>query len=196
MTDLWRRYEHWLERHLPDAYWDLAPPASPDLLTDSEELLGLRLPADFRASYRAHNGQRGQATGIVGNWRWLPLNELVREWQLWSEMRRMGAFGGWQARPDLGIAADWWNDGWVPFTADGRGNHHCIDLQPERGPRGLVGQVGQVIVVYSDNAVREVVAPSFAAWLEGVVTGLEQGRYPVQVTEEGSAFVHEGLLGA
>jgi len=191
VTELWRRYQAWLEQHMPDAYWDLGGPASPDVLTDSEELMGVRLPAALRESYRLHNGQRGQATGIVGNWRWLPLQEVVREWQLWNEMRRMGAFAEWNARPDLGIQPDWWNEGWIPFTADGNGNHHCLDLNPDTKQRG---QLGQIIVVYSDSEMREVLAPSFEAWLEEIVAGLEGGRFPIAVTEEGSRFLIEGLI--
>lgn len=191
MTGLWHRYEAWLERHMPDAYWDLAGPATSDLIADSQELMGVTLPPELVESYRVHNGQRGQANGIVGNWRWLPLAEVVREWQLWTDMQRMGAFVEWTPRPDLGIKADWWNPRWVPFTADGQGNHHCLDFDPDTAGGG---RAGQVIVVYSDNDVRQVLAPAFNRWLEMIVVNLEAERYALEDTEEGAVFKLAGLI--
>jgi cell wall assembly regulator SMI1 len=189
VVDLWRRYERWLEKNMPDAYWDLGPPATLDTLADTEDLIERKLPADLREFYRVHNGQRGQATGIVGNWRLMPLAEVVREWQLWNEMMRMQAFAQWTPRPDMGIKNVWWSAGWLPLTSDGQGNHHCLDLDPDSS-----GQRGQMIVVYSDNEVREVLATSFTEWLSGLMEGLEQGRFATGDTEEGSVFLLPGLI--
>ena len=46
------------------------------------------------------------------------------------------------------------------MTYDGAGNHHCVDLDPEKS-----GVPGQVITMWHDDDERAVVAGSFYAFL-------------------------------
>jgi cell wall assembly regulator SMI1 len=54
---------------------------------------------------------------------------------------------------------------------DGRGNHHCLDLEPAKE-----GRVGQIITMWHDDAERTIVAPSFQAWLQQYVEDLESNK--------------------
>ena len=43
-TELWKRYQSWLERHVPLAYANLAGPASVAQIDEVERLTGYALP--------------------------------------------------------------------------------------------------------------------------------------------------------
>lgn len=71
-----------------------------------------------------------------------------------------------------GICNVWWSPKWIPLTYDGSGNHDCLDLNPAEG-----GTFGQIITMWHDDPVREIVAPSFRDWLMQQAEGLESGKF-------------------
>ena len=93
-------------------------------------------------------------------YRLLPLKEILAEWKRWKKLTDMGEFKNMKSGPDKGIRDDWWNPGWVPFADNGMGDLFCVDLAPTPA-----GTAGQVITMNHETSKRELLAPSFAAWL-------------------------------
>ena len=56
-TESWGAYLSWLERHVPSAYENLAPPASEAKLAEVERVTGAELPEALKALWRMNNGQ-------------------------------------------------------------------------------------------------------------------------------------------
>src|SRR6185369_6214514 len=57
MNALWTRLERWLEARSPALFATLGPPAAEEAIAAAERHLGLRFPADLRASLLVHEGQ-------------------------------------------------------------------------------------------------------------------------------------------
>ncbi len=167
----------------------LNPPASDDALAETERLIGRPLPDDVRAAYRRHDGQAFN-NGLFDGWDWLSLEGVRREWTVWKDLLDGGTFDG--IENDAGgrdVVQDWWNPGWVPVTASGSGDNHCVDLAP-----GRRGKVGQVITMCHDYGARPVLAHSFQDWLADFADELEAGIYTV--SDEYSGLVHRRNLPA
>ncbi|MEZ6035584.1 MAG: SMI1/KNR4 family protein [Planctomycetaceae bacterium] len=64
----------------------------------------------------------------------------------------------------------WWRRGWVPFLANGSGDHLCVDLAAEDG-----GNPGQLIAFWHDDEERDIEYPSLADWLRELVESMENG---------------------
>ena len=172
MQALWGRLERWLADNAPQLLASLGPPASEAQLVTLEESLAITLPADVRASYSIHDGQRVDAGALIGGRHLLSLAGILHEWTVWEEILDSGAFNGISGEPTGHVRADWWHPRWIPLTDDDTGSHDCLDLAPAPG-----GDVGQVISFRNDARERIVRAPSFAAWFDAFVTGCERGTY-------------------
>jgi len=173
VAELWARLEAWLTAHAPALIEVLGEGATDEVIAATEAAVGVTFPDDVRASYRLHDGQRGDFPLLVpGPIEFLSLERIQGEWTVWKQLLGDGTFAGTESAPVGPIRSDWWNPAWVPFTYDGSGNHLCLDLAPAEG-----GHVGQVISFWHDEATREVEAPSFTAWLADLVDGCETGRY-------------------
>jgi cell wall assembly regulator SMI1 len=177
MQALWDRFERWLVSCAPaEALASLGPAASDAEIVEFEALLCVTLPADVRASYRIHNGQRTDAfprvDGLIDTRTLLSLAEIRHEWTVWEEILDSGAFNGKGGAPKGPVRPDWWHPRWIPITNDDAGNHECLDLAPAPG-----GAVGQVISFRRDDQNRIVRAPSFAAWFDAYVTSCERGEF-------------------
>src|SRR5262249_35008797 len=85
MKAVWKRIHAWLDANAPEGYGHLCPGASAEALQAAEQALGLKLPADVRASYRVHDGQ-GNEPGLIGGEGWclLSLQEMIEQWRRWS----------------------------------------------------------------------------------------------------------------
>lgn len=165
MRQIWRRLERWAESI--DARPELRPGCNEADLDALEAELGRRLPADFRAFYRIHDGQeRGAELGLIYGLPILPIDEVANTWRTWAEIAdawddhsHERCLSGQRVQPLYA------NRGWVPFTHDWGGNHLGVDLAP--GPTGLVGQV---INFGRDEQDKYVLADTFTAmwgWLLG-----------------------------
>jgi|WetSurMetagenome_2_1015567.scaffolds.fasta_scaffold07334_5 cell wall assembly regulator SMI1 len=169
----WQRIETWLAANAKGVAKTLRKGAGEADLARLEERLGVTLPVDFKESCAIHDGQKSEADLIpvgYGTYFLLPLSKIPGEQKLWNSLLKGGEFEGAQGEPDEGVAAAWWHPGWVPFAANGGGDNLCLDLAPT--PQGTVGQV---IKVEHDNPERNLLAPSFAAWLQELAASLENG---------------------
>jgi len=63
---------------------------------------------------------------------------------------------------------------WVVFVAPGSGDLLALDIAPQPGSR-----YGQVVAIDHDPARWIVLAPSYRAWFEELVTRYESGRYVI-----------------
>lgn len=168
----WSCFDAWVQA-MPDAVPDgLNGPAADDDIRVLEGALGAKLPDDFVASLKIHNGQASRYRADFDGEVLLDVKGILSEWSGWRDLVVKGAFEGTTSDPDSGVKDDWFNIGWIPFTKDGMGNGLCLDLDPAPG-----GTVGQVIRVCHDDERRECLAVGFEQWLSRTVkalTGLEQ----------------------
>ncbi len=159
------------------------PPASDEQIAQLETQLNAKLPADFIACLKVHNGQNGVAS-VFDGMEFLSCEEIYRQWGIWKGLLDGGDFKGVSSEPDEGIKSDWWNSKWIPFTHNGSGDHLCLDLDPAQS-----GAVGQVITMWHDMEARELKAKSFGEYFEAYVAGVLAGQY-VYAKEYG------GMVGA
>lgn len=57
VKQLWERIEAYFYEHWPQKELKLRPPATEQEIAAAESELGVRLPDDFRASLKVHDGQ-------------------------------------------------------------------------------------------------------------------------------------------
>lgn len=176
IQEIWVQIETWLMANAPNVLDFIQPGASEAQISDLERSLSIQLPEDVKSSYRIHNGQRAYTYGLMSGREFLSLERIKDEWQAWKELLDDGTFetddGQDQgSEPAQGICNVWWSPGWIPLTYDGSGNHDCLDLNPAEG-----GTYGQIITMWHDDPVREIVAPSFCDWLRQQGEGLASGR--------------------
>ena len=167
VAESWQRLDAWLQS-MPEAAPDgFNAPACDDEIRILEGALGAKLPDDFIASLKIHNGQSGRCIGCFDGDDLLDVKGVLREWTSWRDLVVEGAFEGIASDPDGGVKDDWFNLRWIPFAANGMGDCLCLDLDPAPG-----GTVGQVIRVLNDDERRECLAASFEQWLDRMVKDL------------------------
>ena len=154
----------WLEDFAPDVLNDLGEPASAGVLAKLSDAYEGRVPDDVLAVYAWHDG------GEIPDpwWELSEIDEVLRVKNLHESM------------PDLHAAENWWSDAWIPVGADGDGNHMCVDLDG-----CFDGVPGQVLVFMHDEAERNIVAPSLAAYITAL---LEACRAGILVCDEDEGF--------
>jgi len=167
MQEAWNRIVAWCERYAPEVLAGLNPGATDAEIADAEAHLGVTFPDDLRELYRLHNGQSDDAPKLLLYCEWLRLQFVRDEWNNWNGT----GIEDYVGEPQAGVKPHFWSNRWIPFTYDGSGNHHCIDLDPPEG-----GAVGQVIMFWHDDPARELVAPSLTAWIHQLADGLESGK--------------------
>jgi len=172
MRELWRRLEAWLSTNAPQVLETLQPGATEEQIERAEAFLSVKLPEDFKASYRIHNGQTPYESGLLDGRELLSLERIQDEWKVWKDVLDSGDLDGFRSEPNGPIRDDWWNEKWIPITHDGSGNHDCLDLNPATG-----GQAGQIIDFWHDDPTRALMADSYGSWLKALVEGCESGRY-------------------
>lgn len=167
----WGRIERWYAANVPPDEFYLADGASNAEILAFEQDLGVVLPADARASYRLHNGSDQYAVFEYG-FHLLSLEEVSQSWRMWKENLDAGVFDGMTPDPEGPIKSDWWNEKWIPITHNSGGDHHCIDMDPDRG-----GTIGQLIKFSHEPGPQRVVAGSMNEWLHDFATELESAKY-------------------
>ncbi len=183
MHQTWKTFDAWLAQHWPEGLASLNPPASDEQIARLEAALGVRLPADYVACLKVHDGQHGYA-GLIDGAEFLSCDAILDQWTVWKELLDGGDFEDTRSSPPPGVRDDWWNPRWIPFTHDGGGNHLCLDLDP--APAGIEGQV---IEMWHDADERPLRATGFGAFFEAYVADVVAGR--IVYSEE-----YGGLVGA
>ncbi|AOR72966.1 molybdenum cofactor biosynthesis protein MoaA [Burkholderia stabilis] len=159
----WTRIERLIATDPARLPGGLNGPADERAIAALHAALGSTLPDGLLESLRLHDGQTDPDAIFADSDALLGAQEIVAQWSIWQKLVAGGDFDDMTSEPDAGIRDDWYNLKWIPFTHDGSGNHLCVDLDPAEG-----GVAGQVIRVWHDDALRERVATSYAAWLASV----------------------------
>jgi cell wall assembly regulator SMI1 len=159
MKAVWKRIHAGLDENAPVGYGCLRPGATAEAIQAAEKAMGLKLPADVRASYRVHDGQAG-GPGLIGGEGWclMTLQEMVKWWRKWSEHA-----------PRFRSC--------VPVAWGGAGDYVFLDLGPD------TERPGGVIVQRSDTDGPDPVAPSFRLWLEDFADKLEGNEFAYSVED-------------
>jgi cell wall assembly regulator SMI1 len=172
MKEIWNKIETWLSKNAANVLLSLADGATDEEIARAEEIMEIKFTEDFKASYRIHNGQKGNAnTGFINGWDFLSLIGIVSEWQDWVDM---GEFNEPFSKPEKGIKNDWFNNKWLPLTSNGNSDHHCLDLDPDQD-----GKYGQIIMLWHDDPLRSLQADNFTEFLSNFADDLENGGYLV-----------------
>lgn len=182
MKNEWDRLEGWLSGHWPEGLYDLNPPATDAEISALETALGVRLPADFIACLKIHNGQKALAGGLFDGAEFLSTAAILTQWEIWKGLLDEGDFDSILSNPELGIKNDWWNARWIPFTHNGGGDHYCLDLDPD--DRGFCGQI---ITMWHDMGDRNIQGKSFQRWFQRYVDAVLNGQYAYS-EEDGGLF--------
>jgi len=173
----WQRIEQWLQANAPDIGADLAPGASDATLAAAAAAFGAALPDEMADSYRIHDGARGGAAPLFGDWRLLTLANAIKAWkQITRDNEDLDDAADEVedvAAPQIGPA--WWNPAWIPVASNSSGDYLCVDLAP-----AAAGTRGQIISYYHAEPRRELVATGFAQWLADFADDLERGAYRVE----------------
>jgi cell wall assembly regulator SMI1 len=162
ISNLIDRMDKWLAANRPDYHSELQPGATNEELDAFEAKFNFSLPEDFRELYQWRNGQSGSAS-LEHNRMFSSLGEIASTKEMLDGM--------------IGTDFDspkWWRRGWVPFLANGGGDHLCVDLSAEDG-----GTPGQLRAFWHADEDRDVEYPTMAAWLTELVESMENGTLEV-----------------
>lgn len=153
---LLQRLDELLQRHRPDYYATLNPPATAAELAAFEAQFQLALPPELREWFGWHNGQQGFDSFFQNNCL-QSLDGAAESMRINRELLADGDF-----------VVNWWRPGWVPFLENGGGDHVCVDLEGT-----FTGQTGQIMEHWHDYEARTVLFPDLLSWLAAVVRGYE-----------------------
>ena len=159
---------------LPDALRaDLRPAASPEAISAVRSALVQDLPSDAFAAHAVHDGQSGDAAGLLVGLRLLPLADALAERERWLDVTAdvPDLDDGITAVPEGAVFPAAFHPLWLPIADDGAGNGLALDFAP-----GDSGTPGQVVSFGADEQVRRVLAPSLPALLGWLVDRLKSGE--------------------
>jgi cell wall assembly regulator SMI1 len=202
VTELWRRLEAHFAAHAPEVLEFLNPPASEDALLQAAKALDGNLPSDLAESLRVHDGQPCP-DGVIGLVPALfdPLrNDSIATWgelapidHIVNSSLSRGQWAG-EVLPLESLRGDEFDGpaprnncaSWIVFVDPGSGDVLALDLAP-----GPCGQRGQVVAIDHGPARLTVLAPSYRAWFEELVTRYESGRYIIAQSASGSRYAKD-----
>ncbi len=192
IPQIWRRIEHWLAEHAPEALVQLRPGASPTAIERAEAKLKAPLLPEYRASVLVHDGSANPSIdhGLMEGYVLYSLEKVLKTRELLRELDKSSPPSQSQharALPAPGVRQAWWDDGWIAIAGDTMRDLVCIDTVPAPG-----GTVGQLVRYISDTPDRDLIAPSFGAWLARVATNLEGGELVADRDSDGdlTGFKH------
>ena len=172
IEDTWTRIDHWLRMHSPATLEALRSGTDDDALDAFERELGVRLPDDYRASMKIHDGQEPNTFGFIDARQLLSLSEVRAHWRSWQQVMESGVLKEAQPEPGVGVKPYWWSPFWIPITSTGSADNDCLDLDPS--PEGTYGQI---VTVWHDDSTRIVESSSFGDWLVQFADDLEDELY-------------------
>ncbi|WP_394846020.1 SMI1/KNR4 family protein [Pendulispora brunnea] len=164
-----QRVSRWMNTHgAPLLVENLAPGATAERLAQAETEFGVALPADLRALWSLHDGQREQhANGFIEIY-----NLLSVEWAL---VQRETVLAGIEFARE---SPDWWkesggteeellSDHWLPFAAQ------------DSDSLVVHGLTGRVFQCDHDDSPK-LLAPSLGQWFERFAAQVEADDYAVE----------------
>ncbi|RZA08837.1 MAG: beta-1 3-glucan biosynthesis protein [Proteobacteria bacterium] len=169
----WERLIAWGNKHFAGRLGVNAGASAADI-AGAEKLFGKKLPEDFKAFYRQHDGQGDDAVGLIYGQPFLPLALISEDFSALRDDSEAEKFGEDEIHPaDEGkIKSGAFTGAWIPFTNDWAGNHFALDLDP-----GAKGTYGQVINFGRDQGELFVVAKSFNDFLAWLIELYEAGNF-------------------
>jgi cell wall assembly regulator SMI1 len=175
MIEIWNSIELKLTELAPEILNNLNDGVTDEEVNNLENLINAKLPKDFIAFYKIHNGQESESAGLIECEELLSFDRILDEWKVWKDLLDSKDFednnGPYTSTPDNGIKNNWWNALWIPITYDGSGNHYCLDLDPEKG-----GNYGQIIRMWHDDPERSLEASTFKEWITNYKDKLTDGQ--------------------
>lgn len=184
MQHIWDRIEFWLKTQQASTVLNnLQPGAIPEDIQNAENILGMVLPEDLKASYRIHNGSNGCA--FMDMWSLHSLESIVEDWKMFHQNAEGDLWEQWVDNPEGEFRATFWCPGWIPFLHNGAGGYGFIDLVPLSN-----GQVGQILARYHGDTP-DLLATSFQTYMSMFADDLEAGEY---VLDEFGTPTSEGSL--
>ena len=162
-----------IKNDTPDDQSAFRSPASPEKLTELEQLLQHPLPLEFKIMYSLHDGSPEYC--IYGD-ELLPIEEIIEQCKAWIENVRLEVnLNEEEPFPDEehGISSYLFWSFWVPFTHNGCGDHICIDLKPNVDRGGIPGQI---IHYFHDQDERCYYSTDLFSFFEAYLTKLDDGE--------------------
>ncbi|HEY9877863.1 MAG TPA: SMI1/KNR4 family protein, partial [Leptolyngbyaceae cyanobacterium] len=86
MQTIWARIDAWLMANAPGVLQTLKPGASDAQIKAFEQVVGVQLPEDVKASFRIHNGQSDYEYGLIDGRELLSLDRIQDEWLVWKDL--------------------------------------------------------------------------------------------------------------
>jgi cell wall assembly regulator SMI1 len=158
MLALIKRMDRWLAANRPDYYARLQLGVSDATLDAFEVRFSLKLPQAFRRLYQWRNGQEPACNAsFQANRMFSSLEEVAVSKEI------LDGLIGYDFEDPC-----WWRKGWVPFLANGGGDHLCVDAVGEDS-----GQPGQVLTFWHDWENRSVKYGSLEEWMSELVNSME-----------------------
>ena len=164
---VWRDIHAWMKDNGASALDALEDGATEEELTEFEEVLGWKLPADYRASLAQHNGE-----SHLSELEYLSIDTARYVWEDASE-DGVDEREAREGRPGV-IQNVWWHPRWLTFAQDSAGTQYCIDMEPATS-----GVVGQVIIHDPHNGPLPSGHNSFLEWLTAYRDDVRAGLYRV-----------------
>lgn len=187
IAESWEQLEVWLKKNWKDGYKDLNKPATDQEIAKLEKTLQIKLPEDFIALLKVHNGQKCNVGGFFDGSEFLSTESIIDQWTCWKELLDNNEFEGVFSNPQNGVKNDWWNAKWIPITHNGGGDHICIDLDPVN-PKDS----GQLISMWHDSGERYIHQTDFKTWFNQYVDDVLSGNYVY--SEDDDAIINKDDL--
>jgi cell wall assembly regulator SMI1 len=159
---LWGELEGWLAASRPNAFDDLAPPASEDEVRRFAAHFSRSPPDELLASLARHDGEEFGSEFLFGKMRWLlPIDVALEQAEACkASARRRGTFEQPADIESFGPVLPYdWSGSWIPFFLD-NDVLYCIDMAPAPG-----GTPGQVVIVDHEDLSLTRVASSYTEFL-------------------------------
>lgn len=176
--EIWARLVKLIELKAPGWQLSLRSPVSLDQLAAAEKALGFLLPEEVREAYLHHDGQSMPSDPFFFTYWWIPLEQLVEEWEINREvsesLQQDSLDNDDLATGDGKInTSENWPKQWIPIGRDGCGGNIFADYCP-----GSAGSLGQLVSRFDGVPLHgeDVIAQNLREYLHRLIDCLENGR--------------------